>query len=84
MCSLGRIFFLKAALGAKRFGVLLSQKPEQPEGEAVLRALELSFRYIQPPNWRLKPNFEQLQEELKLGEKEDGERNPLQIPKANV
>lgn len=67
MCSLGRIFFLKAALGAKRFGVLFSQKPEQPEGEAVLLALVLSFCYIQPPNWHLKPNFEELQEELKLG-----------------
>lgn len=57
MCSLGRIFFLKAALGAKRFGVLFSQKPEQPEGDAVLLALVLSFRYIQPPNWHLKTQF---------------------------
>lgn len=57
MCSLGRIFFLKAALGAKRFGSLFSQKPEQPEGEAVLLALVLSFCYIQPPNWHLKTQF---------------------------
>lgn len=65
MCSLGRIFSFKVMLGAKDSACalrsLVSQKVRPFYSHWLL------FYYIQPPNWHLKRNLEELQEGLKWG-----------------
>lgn len=60
MCSLGRIFLSKPRWEPKvRLGSLWSLTSQKVRPSCLHLLL---FYYIQPPNWHLKPNLEELQE----------------------